>query len=119
VAALVAGTVGAWPPARGSWDLLVNCTPIGMHPHVDRTPLDADHLAPGTVYDLIYNPPTTRLLKEAQQAGCTAIGGLGMLVGQAQQAFEWWTGVRPSADVMRAAATRKLREFEAYEHHVV
>jgi 3-dehydroquinate dehydratase / shikimate dehydrogenase len=119
VAALVAGSVGAWPPARGSWDLLVNCTPVGMHPHVDETPIDAEHLASGTVYDLVYNPPTTRLLREAARAGCPTIGGLDMLVGQARQAFEWWTGVRPSAAVMRAAALNKLAEFEPYEHHVV
>ena len=80
---------------------------------------DAACLTPGTVYDLIYNPQTTRLLKEAERAGCATIGGLGMLVGQAQQAFEWWTGVRPSAAIMRAAAMRTLLEFEPYEHHVV
>ena len=119
VAALVSGSVGAWPPARGGWDLLVNCTPNGMHPDVERTPLDAEHLGPGTVYDLVYNPQTTRLLKEADCAGCATIGGLGMLVGQAQQAFEWWTGVRPSAAIMRAAAVNRLLEFEPYEHHVV
>ena len=69
-----------------------------MHPHVDETPLDQRQLSPGTVYDLVYNPPTTRLLREAERAGCATIGGLEMLVGQARQAFEWWTGVRPSAD---------------------
>jgi shikimate 5-dehydrogenase len=67
----------------------------------------------------VYNPPTTRLLREAARAGCPTIGGLDMLVGQARQAFEWWTGVRPSAAVMRAAALNKLAEFEPYEHHVV
>ena len=38
------GDVGPWPPAAGSWDLLVNCTPVGMHPHVDETPIAADDL---------------------------------------------------------------------------
>jgi 3-dehydroquinate dehydratase/shikimate dehydrogenase len=111
VAALVSGSIGTWPPERGSWDLLVNCTPVGMHPNVDETPLDHRQLAPGTVYDLVYNPPTTRLLTEAARAGCTTIGGLEMLVGQARQAFEWWTGVRPPAAVMREAAVRRLSEF--------
>jgi len=118
VAALVSGSVGPWPPEPGSWDLLVNCTPVGMHPHVDDTPLDQSRLSPGTVYDLIYNPPTTRLLREAGQAGCTTIGGLEMLVGQARQAFEWWTGVRPAAPVMREAAVRKLSELVTHENHV-
>lgn len=112
VAALVSGSVGAWPPERGSWDLLVNCTPVGMYPHVDETPLAREQLVAGTtVYDLVYNPQTTRLLREAGRAGCETIGGLGMLVGQARQQFDWWTGVRPSAGIMREAATRKLAEF--------
>jgi 3-dehydroquinate dehydratase/shikimate dehydrogenase len=123
VAALAAGSVGPWPPERGSWDLLVNCTPVGMHPHVDQSPVDRDDLrnerSPGTVYDLVYNPPETRLLREAAAAGCRTIGGLDMLVGQARQAFEWWTGVRPPASVMRDAAVQKLSEFVDHENHVV
>jgi 3-dehydroquinate dehydratase/shikimate dehydrogenase len=111
VAALVSGSVGAFPPPRGSWDLLVNCTPVGMYPHVDATPVPAEFLAPGLVYDLIYNPTTTRLLREAQAAGCRTIGGLEMLVGQARQQFEWWTGIRPSGTVMRDAAIEKLKLF--------
>jgi shikimate dehydrogenase len=113
VAALASGRVGEWPPSRGTWDLLVNCTPVGMHPRVDETPVAAERLGPGTVYDLVYNPPKTRLLQEAEQAGCATIGGLDMLVGQARQAFAWWTGMKPSADVMRGAAERTLAEFNA------
>jgi shikimate dehydrogenase len=113
VAALISGSVGRWPPERGSWDLLVNCTPIGMHPHVEDTPLDRSELGAGTVYDIVYNPPKTRLLREAEEAGCRTIGGLEMLVGQARQAFEWWTGVRPSAAVMRRAALERVMRFEA------
>jgi shikimate dehydrogenase len=111
VAALVAGAVGPWPPQPGSWDLLVNCTPIGMHPHVNDTPMPAGLLTTGTVYDLVYNPQRTRLLEEAERAGCRTLGGLEMLVGQARQAFEWWTNVRPSAAVMRDAAIDKLTQF--------
>jgi 3-dehydroquinate dehydratase / shikimate dehydrogenase len=111
VAALVSGSVGAWPPQRGTWDVLVNCTPVGMYPNVDHTPLAADRLAPGLVYDLVYNPPVTRLLREAGGAGCRTLGGLEMLVGQAGQQFEWWTGVRPPAGVMREAAARRLSAF--------
>jgi 3-dehydroquinate dehydratase/shikimate dehydrogenase len=111
VAALVSGSVGAWPPEPGGWDVLVNCTPVGIYPDVDETPLAADRLAPGIVYDLVYNPPVTRLLREAQGAGCRTIGGLEMLVGQARQQFEWWTGVRPPAGVMREAARMRLLDF--------
>jgi 3-dehydroquinate dehydratase / shikimate dehydrogenase len=127
-AATVVGTrLGDWPPAQGSWDLLVNCTPVGMQPHPGETPLTADQLTgPPTargagriVYDLVYNPLATRLLREAAAAGCTTIGGLEMLVAQAQEQFQWWTGTRPPAGVMRAAAEKRLTEFIADENHVV
>jgi shikimate dehydrogenase len=83
--------VGPWPPERGSWDLLVNCTPLGMHPRIDESPLNAAELTGRTVYDLVYNPPMTRLLRDAQAAGCRTIGGLEMLVAQAHEQFHWWT----------------------------
>ena len=69
--------------------------------------------------DLVYNPPATRLLREAAAAGCETIGGLEMLVGQAQEQFEWWTGVRPTAEIMSQAALQRLAEFTRDEHHVV
>ncbi len=103
--------VGEWPPSPGSWDLLVNCTPLGMYPNVDASPVPAATLGGGLVYDLVYNPLDTRLLREARAAGCATIGGLDMLVAQAQDQFEWWVGTRPDADVMRAAALSRLAEF--------
>lgn len=119
VAALASGAAGPFPPPPGAWDLLVNCTPIGMHPRYDQTPVPAAHLSRGVVYDLIYNPTTSRLLRDAATAGCDTIGGLDMLVAQAQEQFEWWTGVRPSSHVMRAAASKRLSEFNADEDHLV
>lgn len=111
--------VGTWPVAAGEWDLLVNCTPVGMHPLVDASPVEARALTGGTVYDLVYNPLETRLLREAARAGCVTIGGLDMLVAQARDQFSWWTGVRPDAEVMRAAALARLAEFRTHEDHVV
>jgi 3-dehydroquinate dehydratase/shikimate dehydrogenase len=119
VAALVSGSVGRLPPAANSWDLLVNCTPVGMHPRLDQSPVPSSALVRGVVYDLIYNPAITRLMRDAATAGCDTIGGLDMLVGQAQAQFEWWTGTRPSSHVMRAAATRRLSEFNADENHLI
>jgi len=119
VAALVSGSVGRFPPQAGSWDLLVNCTPVGMHPRMDQSPVPSSALARGVVYDLIYNPAVTRMMRDAAMAGADTIGGLDMLVGQAQEQFEWWTGARPPAGVMRAAATRRLSEFNADENHLV
>ena len=113
------GRVGPWPPAAGSWDLLVNCTPIGMHPQLDETPVAAAALTGRLVYDLVYNPPATRLLRDATAAGCQTIGGLDMLVAQAQEQFDWWTGAQPPAGVMRGAASKRLSEFTTDEDHVV
>lgn len=118
-AMLTSATAGDWPPPPGSWDLLVNCTPVGMYPRVDETPLPAEYLTGRCVYDLVYNPPETRLLREAAKAGCDTIGGLDMLVAQAQEQFQWWTGARPAAGIMREAALKRLAEFIRDADHVV
>jgi len=107
---------GAWPVPEGSWDLLVNCTPVGMHPDTGASPVAATGLAGlarRTVYDLVYNPLETQLLKDARRAGLATIGGLDMLVEQARDQFLLWTGIRPEAAVMREAALARLAEFGA------
>jgi 3-dehydroquinate dehydratase/shikimate dehydrogenase len=119
VAMMTASKVGPWPPAADSWDLLVNCTTVGMHPHGDETPIAADQLTGRYVYDLVYNPPATRLLRDAASMGCQTIGGLDMLVAQAHEQFQWWTGARPPAGIMREAALKRLAEFAHDEDHVV
>jgi shikimate dehydrogenase len=118
VAMMVSGRVGGWPPEPGSWDLLINCTPIGMQPRLDESPVPAELLTGRLVYDLVYNPPATRLLRDAHGAGLQTIGGLDMLVAQAQEQFSWWTGTRPPAGVMRVAAEQRLAEFMTNENHV-
>jgi 3-dehydroquinate dehydratase/shikimate dehydrogenase len=109
VAALTGAEIAQWPPAPSSWDLLVNATPVGTAPS-DASPLPDNYLFHdgGLVYDLVYNPPLTKLLTAAARAGCRTIGGLDMLVAQAQAQFEWWTGGRPAARVMRDAALARL-----------
>jgi 3-dehydroquinate dehydratase/shikimate dehydrogenase len=119
VAMMTAASVGVWPPPPGSWDLLVNCTPIGMHGGADDTPVPAEQLTGRYVYDLVYNPPATRLLRDAAIMGCQTIGGLDMLVAQAHEQFQWWTETRPPAGVMREAALKRLAEFAHDENHVV
>lgn len=86
-----------------SADLIVNCTSLGMTPHVETTPWPTDvSLRSGqTVYDLVYNPAHTRLLQQAEVEGAQAIGGLGMLIWQGAIAFELWTGVAAPVTVMR------------------
>ena len=109
VAALAGGAGGPFPPAPGSWDLLVNATPVGTAPHIDETPVPPAALAGGgTVYDLVYNPARTRLLRDAEAAGCRTIGGLDMLAAQAVRQFEWWFGARPSPDLFLDAARAAL-----------
>ena len=107
------------PPPSGSWDLIVNATSAGMHPDVAATPWPNPVFDGRLVYDLIYNPAETRLLREARQAGCETLGGLDMLVAQAREQFRWWTGIEPPTDVMRAAALERLGEFRTDEDHVI
>ncbi len=111
VAMTASAAWGTLPPPPGSWDLLVNCTPVGMYPKTAETPLEASRLTGRHVYDLVYNPTMTRLMKDAVKAGCQTIGGLEMLVAQAHEQFEWWTGRKPPAGVMREAALKRLAEF--------
>jgi shikimate 5-dehydrogenase len=116
---LISAEVGPWPPEPGTWDLLINCTPVGQYPRVDETPVPRAALTGRYVYDLVYNPRATRLLRDAESLGCQTIGGLEMLVAQAQEQFEWWTGARAPAAIMRDAALRRLAEFAGDEDHVV
>ncbi len=90
-----------------------------MYPQVDDTPVTPESLTGRYVYDLVYNPPVTRLLRDAAAAGCRTIGGLDMLVEQAHEQFQWWTGVPVAPDIMREAALERLAEFARDEHYVV
>ena len=119
VGLLTSAEVGPYPPERGSWDLLVNCTPVGMYPNVEDTPIEAAGLTGRYVYDLVYNPTGTRLLRDGARAGCQTIGGLEMLVAQAHEQFYWWTGVRPPGGIMREAALKRLAEFMRHDNYVV
>jgi shikimate dehydrogenase len=83
--------------------LIVNATPVGMSPNSGLSPWPDGLQLPenAAVYDLIYNPAETRLMKNARKAGLDAVNGLGMLVEQAALSFEIWTGVMAPRDVMR------------------
>ncbi len=85
-----------------SFDLLVNTTPVGMWPHVDKSPWPSQMVLPAhwTVYDLVYNPLKTRLLQQAKAAGARPVDGLGMLIWQGALAFELWTGQSAPKDLM-------------------
>jgi len=88
--------------------LLVNATPVGLHPS-DPPPIDPALLRPQLlVYDLIYRPRETALLREAKRLGCQVLGGLGMLLYQGALAFELWTGRTPPEQAMRTALLQAL-----------
>lgn len=93
----------AWDD-RGTepWDILVNCTPVGMSPNPDASPLDADALRPGgVVFDTIYNPEETKLLSLARERGCRTVSGIEMFVRQAAEQFRLFTGQPAPLDVFR------------------
>ena len=93
----------AWPP-EGEWDLLVNATPVGTWPGHEHAPISLASVKAERVYDLVYNPEDTRLLRDARAAGADTMGGLDLLLAQAARQFEWWTGQAAPVEVMRAAA---------------
>ena len=111
VAKEVAGAIGVdaapWPPPAGSWDLLVNATPVGSRA-LPGTPYDGAFDG-GLVYDLVYDPDPTELMAAAAAGGCTVIGGLAMLVAQAERQFDIWTGQRPPPGLFADAAAAAIR----------
>ena len=101
---------------RLPYDCIVNATPIGMHPEVNETPFEATHLRPYmVVFDTVYNPENTLLVKEARGVGCRVVTGVEMFVRQAAEQFRIWHDQLPPRDVMRNAlkqATSSVRVIE-------
>ena len=86
-----------------TFNLLVNTTPVGMTPNIDQSPLPENLSLPSNafVYDLVYNPRETKLVKDARAQGLKASTGLGMLIEQAALAFELWTGASADRTAMK------------------
>ena len=82
-------------------DLLINATPVGMYPTVDSSPVQGT-IPANVVFDMVYNPPITRLLRSAADQGKTIIQGTTMFLAQAARQFEIWTGHRAPAEVFEA-----------------
>ena len=90
-------------------DIVVNATSMGMTPHIDETPVASDLLKPElTVFDVVYNPVKTKLLRDAEAVGATTISGLDMLVWQGALAFEKWTGLKAPIELMREEVIKAL-----------
>jgi len=85
-----------------NFQLIVNTTPLGMSPNTDQSPLPENATLPvdGIVYDLVYNPRETKLVRDALSHGLRATTSLGMLIEQAALAFEIWTGLNPPRDIL-------------------
>jgi shikimate dehydrogenase len=92
--------------------LIVNATSVGMFPHTDSSPWRDGVPFPknAVLYDTIYRPLQTKLMRDAERSGLRAIGGLGMLIYQGAAAFEMWTGKKPPIDLMRAVCLKRLSE---------
>ena len=89
--------------------LVINCTSIGMHPNIDESPVPADCLKDDmTVFDCVYNPAETLLLKNAKKAGAKTIKGLTMFVNQAAAQFKLFTGQDLNHDLARQAISMCL-----------
>jgi shikimate dehydrogenase len=89
------------------YELIVNCTAIGMRDEdpFEHLPIDAERLdADIVLVDLVYAGSESRLVAEARQRSTTAVDGLEVLVRQGAESLRIWTGMEPSLDVMRAAA---------------
>lgn len=96
--------------AIASTDILVNATSVGMSPNIDQSPVPCDLLCANlVVFDAVYNPYQTRLLREAKEAGAQTINGLEMLVWQGVLAFEKFTGKKVPFELMREAALEELQ----------
>ena len=97
--------------AAASADLIVNCTSMGMSHGSDEhgSPLSAAQIpTTAIVNDVVYTPMLTPILKEAAEAGATALGGLHMLIYQGALSFKMWTGQDPPVEAMLEAATREM-----------
>ena len=91
--------------------LLINCTSIGMHPNVEATPVPKELLKRGmTVFDTIYNPAATLLLKEAKKKRIKAIDGISMFVNQAMAQFKLFTNKDANPDLMRQTVLENLNK---------
>ena len=110
----LADTFGACPMSwqdrtHRSGDVLINCTSLGMTPALDESPMPADALKGcKLVFDVVYNPLETRLLKDAKACGAIPLGGLDMFIRQALMQLELWTGRKPDPAGAFDLATREL-----------
>ena len=97
---------------RRVFDAIVNCTPVGQAPETNASPLRREELNCRVLFDLVYNPRETKLLRLGRRRGLTTIPGWQMLVEQGAAQFEIWTGLRAPLAVMHRTVLRSLKQAE-------
>jgi 3-dehydroquinate dehydratase/shikimate dehydrogenase len=94
------------------FDVVVHATPLGMYPHVEGCFFDGD-IPAEVVFDMVYNPAETLLIRRAREQGKTVVPGLEMFVEQAVRQFELWTGESAPRAAMEKAALEALETYRA------
>jgi shikimate dehydrogenase len=93
--------------AKYQGDLLINATSVGMSPGTEETPLDEDSINYRYVFDMVYNPLETRLMRDAKNKAIV-ISGIEMFIAQAAKQFELWTGLNAPQELMREIVLKRL-----------
>src|SRR5262249_34017319 len=96
-----------------TFDVVINATPVGMHPNHQSSPLEERELNCRVVMDLVYRPQKTRLLELAARKGIAIVSGVEMFLAQGFAQWEIWMGRRAPEAAMRRAVLRALREKES------
>ncbi|QDS87051.1 Shikimate dehydrogenase [Rosistilla ulvae] len=117
LAASVGGNAIAWEHRHDpEADILINGTPLGMYPNLDQSPYDGNQLrAETTVFETIYNPGQTLLVKLARQKGCKIVTGVDMFIRQAAYQYKLFTGKEPPISVMRQALARAVNPAQTWD----
>jgi 3-dehydroquinate dehydratase/shikimate dehydrogenase len=99
--------------------IVVNCTSVGMHPNVDEIPIHPSYLTPDMiVFDTVYTPENTMLVKEGRNRGCLVLTGVDMFVRQAELQFKLFTNMDPPPEFFRILVSRALSPVSLTEEHV-
>jgi 3-dehydroquinate dehydratase/shikimate dehydrogenase len=101
---------------RSTFDILVNATSVGMVPRVDESPVPAEILDNKIVFDVVYNPPMTKLLRDAKSRGARIIQGTEMYLNQAAKQFETYSHTKPKVEVMRRILARHMEGMSGKPH---
>ena len=97
---------------EGKVDIIINATPLGMKGFEGKLPLPSNLIKDAVVFDTVYNPMDTELIKLAKERGCKVVYGIDMLVYQGAKAFEIWTNKKAPVDVMKKAAIEALQKLK-------